>query len=207
MCRNIRTLHNFEPPATEDDVRGAALQYVRKISGYTKPPHANAEAFDRAVDEVAAATSRLLAGLVTSAPPKDREAELEKKRAAAANAKPVVTAQLVPRRGDAPQETPTPTTPAVPASNATGRVKSGIERMFEVAVPATSEIPSVPNTQPEPRPTGEAPATAVEPIAVTARADETQHGKTTMPKLAGSYKLPSTALLRRPDVARDIEDK
>jgi S-DNA-T family DNA segregation ATPase FtsK/SpoIIIE len=127
--------------------------------------------------------------------------ELEKKRAAAANAKPVVTAQLVPRRGDAPQETPTPTTRAVPAPNATGRVKSGIERMFEVAVPATSQIPppSVPCTQPEPRPTTEAPAPAAEPIAVTARADETQHGKTTMPKLAGSYKLPSTALLRRPD--------
>jgi hypothetical protein len=81
MCRSIHTLHNFAPPASEEEVHAAALQYVRKISGYTKPSQANAEAFDRAVDEVAAATSRLLAGLVTSAPAKDREVELEKKRA------------------------------------------------------------------------------------------------------------------------------
>jgi hypothetical protein len=81
MCRNIRQLHNFAPPATEDEVRDAALQYVRKISGSTKPSRANAEAFERAVEEVAQATSRLLAGLVTSAPPKDREAEAAKARA------------------------------------------------------------------------------------------------------------------------------
>ena len=84
MCRNIRTLHNFAPPATDDEVRAAALQYVRKVSGSTKPSHANAEAFDRAVDEVALATSRLLDSLVTSAPPKDREVEAAKARARAA---------------------------------------------------------------------------------------------------------------------------
>jgi hypothetical protein len=84
MCRNIRTLHNFEPPATDEEIRGAALQYVRKVSGSTKPSQANAEAFDRAVDEVAHATARLLAELVTSAPPKDREAEAAKRRARAA---------------------------------------------------------------------------------------------------------------------------
>jgi hypothetical protein len=81
MCRNIHTLYNFEPAATEDDVRGAALQYVRKISGFNKPSQANAEAFERAVDEVAEATRRLLSELVTSAPPRDREAEAAKKRA------------------------------------------------------------------------------------------------------------------------------
>jgi hypothetical protein len=81
MCRNIRPLHNFEPPATEEEIRSAALQYVRKISGYTKPSQANAEAFDRAIDEVAAASARLLAGLTTAAPPKDREAEAAKARA------------------------------------------------------------------------------------------------------------------------------
>jgi hypothetical protein len=81
MCRNIHTLHNFEPAATEEDVRAAALQYVRKISGFTKPSRANAEAFERAVDAVAAASERLLAELVTSAPPKDREVEAAKKRA------------------------------------------------------------------------------------------------------------------------------
>jgi hypothetical protein len=84
MCRNIRTLHNFEPPATESEVRDAALQYVRKISGSTKPSQANAEAFDRAVDEVANATARLLDSLVTAAPPKDREVEAAKRRARAA---------------------------------------------------------------------------------------------------------------------------
>jgi hypothetical protein len=83
MCRNIHTLHNFDPPATEEEVRLAALQYVRKISGSTKPSRANAEAFDRAVDEVALATGTLLDGLVTSAPPKNREVEAEKKRARA----------------------------------------------------------------------------------------------------------------------------
>ena len=81
MCRNIHTLYNFEPAATEEDVRDAALQYVRKISGFTKPSRANAEAFERAVDAVAAASEQLLAELVTSAPPKDREVEAAKKRA------------------------------------------------------------------------------------------------------------------------------
>jgi len=80
MCRNIRPLHNFEPAATQDEVRAAALQYVRKISGTTKPSRANAEAFDRAVEEVAAVSERLLAELVTSAPPKDREIEAAKAR-------------------------------------------------------------------------------------------------------------------------------
>ena len=83
MCRNIRTLHNFEPPATDEEVRDAALQYVRKISGSTKPSQANAEAFDRAVDAVASASATLLAELVTSAPPKDREVEAAKRRARA----------------------------------------------------------------------------------------------------------------------------
>jgi hypothetical protein len=81
MCRNIHTLYNYEPPATEEDVRAASLQYVRKISGFTKPSQANEEAFERAVDEVAAASLRLLDELVTSAPPRDREAEIAKKRA------------------------------------------------------------------------------------------------------------------------------
>jgi hypothetical protein len=83
MCRNIRTLHNFDPPATEQEVREAALQYVRKISGYNKPSRANAEAFERAVDDVAEVTARLLGELVTSAPPKDREVEAAKRRARA----------------------------------------------------------------------------------------------------------------------------
>ena len=78
MCRNIRTLYNFAPPATEEEVQSSALQYVRKISGFTKPSKANEEAFARAVDEVAAASSRLLCSLVTSAPPKDRDAEAAK---------------------------------------------------------------------------------------------------------------------------------
>ncbi|MEK6276235.1 MAG: DUF2277 domain-containing protein [Actinomycetota bacterium] len=80
MCRNIHTLYNFEPPATEEEVRDAALQYVRKISGFTKPSQANAEAFERAVEGVAAASRRLLGELVTSAPPKDREVESAKAR-------------------------------------------------------------------------------------------------------------------------------
>jgi hypothetical protein len=84
MCRNIRTLHNFEPAATEDEIRSAALQYVRKVSGSTKPSQANAEAFQRALDEVAATTSRLLDELVTSAPPRDRDVEAAKRRARAA---------------------------------------------------------------------------------------------------------------------------
>jgi len=83
MCRNIRTLHNFDPPASEEEISAAALQYVRKVSGSSKPSQANAEAFDRAVEEVTAATRTLLDALVTSAPPKDREVEAEKRRARA----------------------------------------------------------------------------------------------------------------------------
>ena len=83
MCRSIHTLHNYEPPATEDEVRAAALQYVRKISGSTKPSKANEVAFDSAVDEVAMASSRLLRALVTTAPPRDREVEAAKARARA----------------------------------------------------------------------------------------------------------------------------
>jgi hypothetical protein len=81
MCRNIRTLYNFEPPATEDEVRAAALQYARKISGFTRPSRANTEAFDRAVEEVAAVSLRLLGELSTTAAPKDREVEAAKARA------------------------------------------------------------------------------------------------------------------------------
>jgi hypothetical protein len=84
MCRNIRTLYNFEPEATDEEVREASLQYVRKISGYNKPSKVNQEAFDLAVDEIAAASQRLLASLETSAPPKDREVEAEKRRARSA---------------------------------------------------------------------------------------------------------------------------
>jgi hypothetical protein len=84
MCRNIRTLHNFDPPATEAEIRAAAVQYVRKISGSTKPSRANAAAFERALDAVATASAELLDELVTSAPPKDREAEAAKARARSA---------------------------------------------------------------------------------------------------------------------------
>ena len=84
MCRNIRTLHNFEPPASEDEIRASAIQYVRKISGFTKPSRANAEAFERAVDDVTAVTTRLLDELVTGAPPKDREVEAAKAKARSA---------------------------------------------------------------------------------------------------------------------------
>jgi hypothetical protein len=84
MCRNIHTLFNFDPPATEDEVHDAALQYVRKVSGFTKPSRANEAAFARAVEEVAAASQRLLDELVTNAPPKDREVEAERKRERAA---------------------------------------------------------------------------------------------------------------------------
>jgi hypothetical protein len=84
MCRNIHTLFNYEPPATDEEVRDAALQYARKISGFTKPSHANAEAFERAVDEISASTKRLIDALVTNAAPKDREVEAAKKRARAA---------------------------------------------------------------------------------------------------------------------------
>jgi hypothetical protein len=84
MCRNIRTLYNFEPPATDHEVRAAAEQYVRKISGFSKPSQANAEAFERAIDEVAEVSARLMRDLVTNAPPKDREVEAAKARARAA---------------------------------------------------------------------------------------------------------------------------
>ncbi|MCW3039138.1 MAG: hypothetical protein JWM31_1043, partial [Solirubrobacterales bacterium] len=84
MCRNIRQLHNFAPPASEDEVRAAAIQYVRKVSGASKPSKANAAAFARAVDAVAAATAELLDGLVTTAPPKDRDVEAAKARARSA---------------------------------------------------------------------------------------------------------------------------
>jgi hypothetical protein len=84
MCRNIRTLYNFEPPATDHEVRAAAEQYVRKISGFTKPSQANAEAFERAIEDVAAVSARLMGELVTNAPPKDREVEAAKARARAA---------------------------------------------------------------------------------------------------------------------------
>ena len=84
MCRNIRQLHNFDPPASDEEIRAAALQYVRKISGSSKPSAANAAAFERAVDAVATASAELLGQLVTSAPPKDREVEAAKARARAA---------------------------------------------------------------------------------------------------------------------------
>jgi hypothetical protein len=84
MCRNIHTLYNFEPPATNEEIQDASLQYVRKISGYTKPSQANEAAFAHAVEEVAATSKRLLEQLVTSAPPKDREVEAERARARAA---------------------------------------------------------------------------------------------------------------------------
>jgi hypothetical protein len=84
MCRNIRQLHNFEPPATRDEIHASALQYVRKISGSTKPSQANQEAFDRAVEEVVEATARLLDHLTTNAPPKNREEEAAKAKARAA---------------------------------------------------------------------------------------------------------------------------
>jgi hypothetical protein len=84
MCRNIRSLYNFDPPATDEEVRSAALQYVRKISGFTKPSKANERAFEEAVDAVAEVSARLLGQLVTSAPPKDREVEAAKARARAA---------------------------------------------------------------------------------------------------------------------------
>lgn len=84
MCRNIRPLYNFAPPATRDEVRAAAVQYVRKVSGFPKPSTANEAAFEQAIDEIAASTQRLLAGLTTTAPPKDREVEAAKAKARAA---------------------------------------------------------------------------------------------------------------------------
>ena len=88
MCRNIHTLYNFEPEATDDEIRDAALQYVREISGFTKPSQANEEAFARAVDAIADASHRLIHELVTNAPPKDREVEAEKRRARARQFQP-----------------------------------------------------------------------------------------------------------------------
>ena len=84
MCRNIKTLHNFEPPATEEEIRASAIQFVRKLSGFTRPSKANEDAFDRAVEKVTAAAQELLDSLVTNAPPRDREVEAAKARARAA---------------------------------------------------------------------------------------------------------------------------
>jgi len=84
MCRNIHTLHNYEPPATQEEIRSAALQYVRKVSGMQKPSRANSEAFELGVDEITNATAKLLGALVTSAAPRDREVEAERRRARAA---------------------------------------------------------------------------------------------------------------------------
>jgi hypothetical protein len=91
MCRNIRTLYNFDPPATDDEIRAAALQYVRKISGYTKPSQANAHAFEDAVEEITRISARLLASLETTAPPRDRDVEATKakERSAQRFARPI----------------------------------------------------------------------------------------------------------------------
>ena len=92
MCRNIKTLHNFEPPATEAEIRASAIQFVRKISGFTKPSKTNEAAFDRAVEKVTAAAHELLDSLITNAPPRDREVEAAKARARAAERFPAATA-------------------------------------------------------------------------------------------------------------------
>ena len=89
MCRNIRTLHNFKPPATDDEIRASALQFVRKLSGSTRPSKANEDAFNRAVERVTEAAHELLAGLVSSAPPRDREVEAAKARERAATRYPI----------------------------------------------------------------------------------------------------------------------
>ncbi len=104
MCRNIRTLYNFEPPATEEEVHAAALQYVRKISGFAKPSAANAEVFDRAVAEVAAASSTLLGSLVTSASPRNREVEAAKAQARAAARFGTTPRRSATRGSDPPTE-------------------------------------------------------------------------------------------------------
>ncbi len=91
MCRNIRTLHNFAPPATEDEIRASSLQFVRKLSGFTKPSKTNEDAFNRAVDQVAAAAHELLHSLVTNAPPRDRDVEAVKARARSAKRFSVVS--------------------------------------------------------------------------------------------------------------------
>lgn len=93
MCRNIRPLFNFEPPATEDEIRAASVQFVRKLSGFNRPSRSNQQAFDRAVDEVTAAARALIDSLVTTASPKDREAEAAKARAASAS-------RFAPRKPD-----------------------------------------------------------------------------------------------------------
>jgi hypothetical protein len=85
MCRNIKTLHNFKPPATDEEIHASSLQFVRKLSGFTRPSKANEEAFDRAVDQVAKAAHELLESLVTNAPPRNREVEVLKARARSAN--------------------------------------------------------------------------------------------------------------------------
>ena len=85
MCRNIKTLHNFKPPATEEEIRASSVQFVRKLSGFTKPSKANEPAFNRAVDQVAQAAHELLQSLVTNAPPRDRQIEASKARARSAN--------------------------------------------------------------------------------------------------------------------------
>ena len=92
MCRNIKTLHNFKPPATKEEIRASSLQFVRKLSGFTKPSKANEEAFNRAVDQVERAAQELLESLVTTAPPRDREVEAAKARARAAERFPAVSA-------------------------------------------------------------------------------------------------------------------
>ena len=101
MCRNIRTLHNFAPPATEDEIRASSLQFVRKLSGFTKPSKANEDAFNRAVDRVAAAAHELLHSLVTNAPPRDRDVEAVKARAR--SAKRFAVAPVAGRGGAQPQ--------------------------------------------------------------------------------------------------------
>ena len=118
MCRNIRVLHNFEPAATSDEVPAAALQYVRKVSGTTKPSAANKAAFDRAVHEIAHVTQHLLDDLVTAAPPKDREREAAKARARSADrygARPERVAGLGPSLGGPPAATTCSSSPARPA--------------------------------------------------------------------------------------------
>lgn len=100
MCRNIKTLHNFSPPATDDEIRASAIQFVRKLSGFSKPSKTNAEAFDRAVDRVADAARELLGTLVTNAPPRDREVEAA--RARERSAKRFSATQASPGREEAP---------------------------------------------------------------------------------------------------------
>ncbi|HJT29111.1 MAG TPA: DUF2277 domain-containing protein [Pyrinomonadaceae bacterium] len=95
MCRNIKTLHNFKPPATEEEIRASSIQFVRKLSGFTKPSKANEEAFNRAIEQVTQAATELLDSLVTTAPPRDREVEAAKARARSAERYGTQTAQPV----------------------------------------------------------------------------------------------------------------